>query len=75
MTILAMVFGMMPLALALHEGSDQSAPFGGLISSTLLTLVVVAVMLIYIDAFHGGLVAPAHAPEHDNQPQHALAGV
>ena len=56
MTTLAMVFGMLPLALALHEGSSQNAPMahaviGGLISSTLLTLVVVPVMLTYVDSF------------------------
>jgi HAE1 family hydrophobic/amphiphilic exporter-1 len=50
MTTLAMVFGMMPLALGLGEGASQRAPMahaviGGLISSTLLTLVVVPVML------------------------------
>ena len=54
MTTLAMVFGMMPLALGIGEGATQRAPMahaviGGLISSTLLTLVVVPVMLIYID--------------------------
>ena len=54
MTTLAMIFGMMPLALGLGEGASQRAPMahaviGGLISSTLLTLVVVPVMLIYID--------------------------
>jgi HAE1 family hydrophobic/amphiphilic exporter-1 len=54
MTTLAMVFGMMPLALGLGEGASQRAPMahaviGGLISSTLLTLVVVPVMLIYIE--------------------------
>ncbi|RUT34848.1 efflux RND transporter permease subunit [Arsenicitalea aurantiaca] len=54
MTSLAMIFGMMPLALSLHEGSGQNAPMahaviGGLISSTLLTLVVVPVMLTYVD--------------------------
>ena len=54
MTTLAMVFGMMPLALGLGEGAAQRAPMahaviGGLISSTLLTLVVVPVVLVYID--------------------------
>ncbi len=54
MTTLAMVFGMMPLALGLGEGAGQRAPMahaviGGLISSTLLTLVVVPVVLVYID--------------------------
>jgi multidrug efflux pump subunit AcrB len=58
MTTLAMVFGMLPLALSLHEGSSQNAPMahaviGGLISSTLLTLVVVPVMLTYTDSLSG----------------------
>jgi len=56
MTTLAMIFGMLPLALSLHEGSGQNAPMahaviGGLLSSTALTLVVVPVMLTYIDGF------------------------
>jgi hydrophobic/amphiphilic exporter-1 (mainly G- bacteria), HAE1 family len=56
MTSLAMIFGMLPLALSLHEGSGQNAPMahaviGGLISSTILTLVVVPVALTYLDAF------------------------
>ncbi|MDT8858130.1 efflux RND transporter permease subunit [Paracoccaceae bacterium Fryx2] len=55
MTTLAMIFGMLPLALNIHEGSGQNAPMahaviGGLISSTLLTLVVVPVALTYLDA-------------------------
>jgi hypothetical protein len=55
MTTLAMIFGMLPLALNLHEGSGQNAPMahaviGGLISSTLLTLVVVPVVLTFMDA-------------------------
>jgi HAE1 family hydrophobic/amphiphilic exporter-1 len=54
MTTLAMIFGMLPLALNLHEGSGQNAPMahaviGGLISSTLLTLVVVPVVLTFMD--------------------------
>ncbi|MDB5585718.1 MAG: multidrug efflux transporter, acriflavin resistance protein [Devosia sp.] len=70
MTTLAMIFGMLPLALAIHEGSQQSAPMahaviGGLISSTLLTLVVVPVMLTYVDAFSRfvGRFLP-RAPDH-----------
>ena len=54
MTTLAMIFGMIPLALGIGEGAQQRAPMahaviGGLISSTLLTLVVVPVALVYID--------------------------
>ena len=56
MTTMAMIFGMTPLALSLHEGSGQNAPMahaviGGLISSTILTLVVVPVVLTYVDSF------------------------
>ena len=56
MTTMAMIFGMTPLALSLHEGSGQNAPMahaviGGLISSTMLTLVVVPVVLTYVDSF------------------------
>ncbi|MBM3645322.1 MAG: efflux RND transporter permease subunit [Alphaproteobacteria bacterium] len=52
-TTLAMVFGMVPLALGLGEGASQRSPMahaviGGLISSTLLTLVVVPVVLVYL---------------------------
>jgi HAE1 family hydrophobic/amphiphilic exporter-1 len=54
MTTLAMVFGMVPLAFALSEGSEQRAPMGqavigGVITSSLLTLVVVPVMYCYMD--------------------------
>ena len=54
MTTLAMVFGMLPLALALTEGSEQRAPMGqavigGVITSSILTLVVVPVMYTFLD--------------------------
>ena len=54
MTTLAMVFGMVPLAFALSEGSEQRAPMGqavigGVLASGLLTLVVVPVLYTYID--------------------------
>jgi HAE1 family hydrophobic/amphiphilic exporter-1 len=49
MTTVAMIFGMLPLAFAIGEGSEQRAPMaraviGGLITSTMLTLFVVPVM-------------------------------
>ena len=54
MTTLAMVFGMLPLALSVSEGSEQRSPLGqavigGVITSSLLTLVVVPVVYCYID--------------------------
>ncbi len=76
MTTLAMIFGMLPTALALGAGSEFRAPMahaviGGLITSTLLTLVVVPVVYTYLDDFGGwvGAVvkrwtgAPAPTPE------------
>ena len=54
MTTLAMIFGMMPIALALGAGAEFRAPMaravvGGLIASTLLTLVVVPVVYTFFD--------------------------
>jgi HAE1 family hydrophobic/amphiphilic exporter-1 len=56
MTTAAMVFGMLPTALKLGEGAELRAPMaiaviGGLITSTLLTLVVVPVVYTLVDDF------------------------
>jgi hydrophobic/amphiphilic exporter-1 (mainly G- bacteria), HAE1 family len=58
MTTLAMIFGMIPLALALGAGAEMRAPMaraviGGLITSTVLTLVVVPVVYAMLDDFTG----------------------
>ena len=74
MTTAAMIFGMLPLAIGLGEGSEQQAPMGraiigGVITSTLLTLVVVPVIYTYLDALERrlksrrrGAVALTHQP-------------
>lgn len=54
MTTAAMVFGMLPLAIGIGEGSEQQAPMGraiigGVLTSTLLSLVVVPVIYSYLD--------------------------
>ena len=54
MTTLAMIFGMLPLAFELGAGAEFRAPMaraviGGLITSTLLTLIVVPVVYTYLD--------------------------
>jgi multidrug efflux pump subunit AcrB len=54
MTTTAMVFGMLPLAVGLGAGSEEQSPMGraiigGVITSTLLTLVVVPVIYSYLD--------------------------
>ncbi len=60
MTTLAMIFGMLPLALALGQGAEMRAPMaraviGGLITSTLLTLLVVPVVYTVLDDMRGWL--------------------
>ena len=54
MTSLAMIFGMLPLALGGGEGSETRQPMayaiiGGLITSTVLTLFVVPVVYVLLD--------------------------
>lgn len=54
MTTLAMVFGMLPIALGTGEGAESRAPMaiaviGGLTTSTLLTLVVVPAVYTVLD--------------------------
>ena len=54
MTTLAMIFGMMPLALGIGAGGEMRAPMaraivGGLLTSTLLTLLVVPVVYTLLD--------------------------
>jgi len=79
MTTFAMIFGMMPMSLGVGEGGDLMAPMGravigGLITSTLLTLVVVPVLFSFLHpigewakarlrgADHDEHGAPAHKP-------------
>ena len=75
MTTAAMIFGMLPLALGLGEGGESQAPMGraiigGVITSTLLTLVVVPVIYSYLDALEwrlkprrGGVTPLAPQPQ------------
>jgi multidrug efflux pump subunit AcrB len=53
MTTMAMIFGMLPMALAFNEGGEIQAPMGraiigGVITSTILTLLVVPVLYSYL---------------------------
>jgi multidrug efflux pump subunit AcrB len=63
MTALAMVIGMLPMALGLGEGGEQNAPLGravigGLIFATISTLFFVPVMFSIIHRHHGPKPAP-----------------
>ncbi len=56
MTTMAMIFGMLPMAIGSADGGEQNAPMGravigGIITSTLLTLVVVPVLFTYLDTW------------------------
>jgi len=72
MTTVAMIFGMIPLALALGAGAEARAPMaraviGGLITSTLLTLFVVPVMYTFLDDLGSWVSARlTSAKEHDS---------
>ena len=56
MTTMVLVFAMIPLALKLGSGAESRSPMaivvlGGMITSTMLTLVFVPVMYSYLDDF------------------------
>ena len=81
MTTLAMIFGMLPTALALGAGSEFRAPMahaviGGLVTSSLLTLVVVPVVYTYLDDFGAwvlGWVRRLTAAPEEHAPEPAAA--
>lgn len=61
MTTLAMIFGMLPLAFAIGAGAEMRAPMaraviGGLVTSTMLSLIVVPVVYTYLDDLSLGRV-------------------
>jgi multidrug efflux pump subunit AcrB len=72
MTALAMVIGMLPMALGLGEGSEQNAPLGravigGLVFATVATLIFIPVVFSVIHERHARkrISAPFDAPEAD----------
>ncbi|HEX6135454.1 MAG TPA: efflux RND transporter permease subunit [Longimicrobiales bacterium] len=72
MTTAAMIFGMLPIALALGEGGGFRAPMaraviGGLITSTMLTLIVVPVAYTYFDDLGAWMKRRFVSEERDRQ--------
>ncbi len=72
MTTAAMIFGMLPIALALGQGGGFRAPMaraviGGLITSTLLTLVVIPVAYTYFDDFGNWLKRRVMSEERERE--------
>jgi multidrug efflux pump subunit AcrB len=72
MTALAMIIGMVPMALGLGEGGEQNAPLGravigGLVFATIATLFFVPVIFSVLHGRkHGMAASPAMQPEEIN---------
>jgi multidrug efflux pump subunit AcrB len=74
MTALAMIIGMMPMALGLGEGGEQNAPLGravigGLLFATVSTLLFVPTLFSII---HGYLERRRQANQSERQPLHQI---
>jgi len=68
MTSASMIFGVLPVALALGEGGEARAPMavataGGMTTSTLMTLFVVPVVYAYMDRLSARIVKRRDAAE------------
>ncbi len=72
MTAVSMIFGVLPVALALGEGGEARAPMaiataGGMTTSTLLTLFVVPCVYAYMDQFAGWIKGERRKAEQDEE--------
>jgi multidrug efflux pump subunit AcrB len=79
MTTAAMVFGMLPMAIALNDGGEIQAPMGraiigGVITSTLLTLVVVPVLYSYLVRDKKKVAKAAEQGGASSLPLHGMPG-
>ncbi|MFZ6680572.1 efflux RND transporter permease subunit [Undibacterium sp. Tian12W] len=90
MTTLAMIFGMLPMAMGISDGAETQAPMGravigGIITSTLLTLLVVPIAYTYLDnlgkkakayfAYREPALEPAREPAREPAPVTAAVPV
>jgi HAE1 family hydrophobic/amphiphilic exporter-1 len=76
MTTLALIAGMIPVALGLGEGADSRAPLGravigGVIASTVLTLLVIPTVYEIMDEWREALLARVKRSLGTPQPGHA----
>ena len=74
MTALAMIIGMVPMALGLGDGGEQNAPLGravigGLLCATVATLIFVPAVFALVHGKKEGSESPQY--EHDEQSEHA----
>ncbi len=81
MTALAMIIGMIPMALGLGEGGEQNAPLGravigGLSAATLATLIFVPAVFALLHGAKkpGAAAGKSHATALEHTPQHMTAG-
>jgi multidrug efflux pump subunit AcrB len=73
MTSLAMIAGMVPMAIALGEGGEQTAPLaraviGGLVASTLAVLLVLPAIFAIVQGRAGVKSASIHPDAQGNEP-------
>jgi HAE1 family hydrophobic/amphiphilic exporter-1 len=78
MTTATMVFSMLPLALKIGSGSEDRSPMatvliGGLLTSTLLTLIFVPAMYTYLDGFGAWLARVGLARPQRFEPAEGMA--
>jgi HAE1 family hydrophobic/amphiphilic exporter-1 len=74
MTTVTTVLGLIPMALGIGEGSELQVPMarvviGGLISSTLITLVLVPVIYAILEGRKHAKTAAEEEPRYTNVPQ------
>ena len=74
MTTMAMIFGMLPMAIGVGEGGEMLAPMGravigGVITSTLLTLLIVPVLYTYLYSFAERIKARLRGKHHAAEAQ------
>jgi multidrug efflux pump subunit AcrB len=74
MTALAMIIGMIPMALGLGEGGEQNAPLGravigGLLCATIATLVFVPAVFTLLHGRRRSGHAPATPVPHGPEPE------
>jgi HAE1 family hydrophobic/amphiphilic exporter-1 len=78
MTTLAMVFGMLPIALSIGRASEERAPLaicviGGLIMSTILSLIVIPCIYSVFDDVQTAIARMLGKGKHSVLVEHALA--
>jgi hypothetical protein len=80
MTSFAMLAGMVPMALGLGEGGEQTAPLGravigGLLGATCATLIILPAILASLQSRHARISVSLdpddpHSPYFDRRPRH-----